>query len=86
MVSECAQPIRAAMTVVGIRGNSAGTARTCASTPSAGVGCGARTYFGDRSDVSAARTMFREIPNRRAISLTDTPSAGAAGSPPGPPH
>src|SRR3954447_18025069 len=74
-VNECAQPIRCAITVAGIRGYSTSNARTCASTPSASVGCSSRSYFGGRSDASAARTVFLEIPNRRATSLTETPSA-----------
>jgi hypothetical protein len=75
VVSECAQPIRCAITVAGIRGNSTSSARTRASTPSANLGRGARSYLGGRSDANAERTVFRAIPNRRAISLIDTPSA-----------
>ena len=43
MVSKSAQPIRYAITVAGIPGNSRSSARTCTSTPSASVGRGARS-------------------------------------------
>jgi hypothetical protein len=35
----------------------------------------ARSYFGGRSEFSAARTVFRATPSRREISLMGTPSA-----------
>jgi hypothetical protein len=43
-VNECVQPIRCSINVTGIRGYSTSNVRTCASTPSADVGCCARSY------------------------------------------
>jgi hypothetical protein len=49
MVNECVQPIRSAITVAGIRGNSASNARTCGSTASTSDPRGPRSREGGAS-------------------------------------
>ena len=73
--SEYGQPIRRAITGDGIVGHSRSSSRTCGSYASATDPLGARSYFGGLSDASAARTVLRATPIRRAISLMGTPSA-----------
>lgn len=75
MVSEYRHPIRSAITVAGILGHSASSARICRSCESTTEPCRARSYFGGRSDPNAAHTVLRVIFKRRAISLIETPSA-----------
>jgi hypothetical protein len=75
VVNEYGQLIRSAITVAGILGNCANNARTCGSTVSAFDPRAGRSYRGGRSEANAARTVFRAIPNSRAISLIDTSSA-----------
>ena len=75
MVNECVQPIRSAITVAGILGCSASNTRTCGSTLSTSDPRGPRSREGGTSARNAARTVLRANPNRRAISLIDTPSA-----------
>ena len=72
---ECSHPIRSAITVAGIRGNSAKSPRTRGSTASTSEPLEARRYFGGSSETNAARTVFLATPRRRAISLIATPSA-----------
>jgi len=57
--------------VAGIRGCSASSNRTRASTASTNDPAGARSYFGGRSEANAEATVFLEIPNRRAIAACD---------------
>lgn len=61
--------------VAGIRGNCASSARICGSTSSTSDPRGPRSRDGGPSARSAARTVLRANPNRRAISLIETPSA-----------
>ena len=69
------QPIRSAITVAGIRGNSASSARICGSTSSTSDPRGPRSREGGPDARNAARTVLRASPSRRAISLIETPSA-----------
>ena len=68
-------PTRCAITGVGILGHSRSSARICGSNGSTTDPRHTRRYDGGRSDVNAARTVFRATPSRRAISLIGTPSA-----------
>jgi hypothetical protein len=68
-------PTRSAITVAGIVGAALSWARIASSTASTADPTGLRSYFGGPSDTSAARTVFREIPNVRAIILIGDPSA-----------
>lgn len=69
------QPIRSAITVAGMSGTSFNSLGISGSTASTIEPCSARSYFGGVSESSAARTVFRAIPNLRAIVLTPNPSA-----------
>lgn len=69
--AECSQPIRSAITDAGILGNDASNARICGSASSANRGLGARSYLGGSTERNAARTVFRDIPRRRATSLIE---------------
>ncbi|OIQ80460.1 hypothetical protein GALL_377780 [mine drainage metagenome] len=74
IVNDPVQPIRSAITVAGIVGNSASSTRTRASTASTLEPRDARSYFGGRSEANALDTVFREIPNRLAIPACEMPS------------
>jgi hypothetical protein len=69
VVIEYSHPILSAMTVAGIRGKLASNFRTSVSTASTNEPRLLRSYFGGRSDASAARTVLRAMPNRLTISL-----------------
>src|SRR5262249_56675111 len=69
------QPIRSAITVAGMSGNSLSRARTCASTTSTMEPFGARTYFGGCTDRTALRTVLRDNPSLRATALIGICSA-----------
>src|SRR6266480_1088846 len=69
------QPIRCAITGVGIVGHSRSSARICGSYGSTTDPRVIRRYSGGRSEDNAARTVFRATRSRRAISLMGTPSA-----------
>src|SRR6476661_3193097 len=69
------QPTRSANTVAGIRGFSISSARIAGSMELIPDSCGARTYAGGPSALTAFATVFLEIPNRAAIDLIDSPSA-----------
>jgi hypothetical protein len=62
------QPIRSAITVVGIIGYAASNSRIRGSNPSATDPRGARQYLGGPSAASAAFTVLRATPITRAIS------------------
>jgi hypothetical protein len=68
---EYEQPIRSAITVAGIRGKAANNSRIRGSASSASEPAAARWYFGGPLEANAAFTVFREIPNTRAISEID---------------
>src|SRR5215216_4943107 len=72
---ERVQPIRSAITVAGIDGNSRNNSTICGSTTSTIDPFTARSYCGGPSARSAARTVFRATPNRRTIALIAIPSA-----------
>jgi len=55
-------------------GNCASGNRTLGSTASTLEPAGARPYFGGRSEANALATVFREIPNIRAIPACEMPS------------
>ena len=59
------QPTRSAITVAGISGNSASSARIRGSHSSTADPFGARSYFGRPTDPKVRLTVFLEIPNRR---------------------
>lgn len=61
-------PIRSAITVAGIRGYTASNSRILGSASSATDPADTRRYFGGPSEANAAFTVFRAIPNTRAIS------------------
>jgi hypothetical protein len=63
---EPSQPTRSAITVGGISGNSASSARTRASNVENDVGSGLRSYFGGTSDATALATVDLPIPRCRA--------------------
>ena len=63
------------ITVDGICGNSASNARICGSTASTIDPFAARTYRGGSCAPNAVRTVFLEIPSRRAIARIAIPSA-----------
>ena len=71
------QPTRSAITVAGISGYSASSARTRGSNAVNDVGTGVRSYLGGASDATALTTVVREIPNRAAIRAFGTPSAAS---------
>jgi hypothetical protein len=73
--TEYGHPIRSAITVAGIDGTAASSSRIRGSNPSATDPPVARTYFGGLSLASAAFTVFRAIPNIRAICAIGMPSA-----------
>ena len=66
---ECSHPIRSAITVAAISGNSASNTRIAGSNSSTTDPPGARTYLGGSSASNAARTVFLAMPNLRAIAL-----------------
>ena len=72
---EFVQPIRSAITVAGIVGNSRNNANTSGSTASTIDPAAARSYWGGPSARNAARTVLRANPSRRAIALMPIPSA-----------
>ena len=74
-VIDRSQPIRSAITVAGIRGNAASSSRISGSNASTAHDVGARRYAGGDSARSADRTVLRDTPIRRVISLIDRPSA-----------
>jgi hypothetical protein len=67
---ECSHPIRSAITVAGMSGNSVSNTRIAGSNPSTLEPDGARSYFGGSSQANAALTVFLAIPSRRAIAFT----------------
>ena len=71
------QSTRSAITVAGISGNSASSARTLLSNGENDVGAGLRSYLGGTSDATAFTTVVREIPRRDAIRAFGTPSAAS---------
>jgi hypothetical protein len=74
-VNDRSQPIRSAITVAGICGNSFNRPRICGSTESTIEPVPARTYRGGCVERTAPRTVFRARCNFRAIALIDIPSA-----------
>ncbi|GIG63659.1 hypothetical protein Lfu02_80310 [Longispora fulva] len=74
-VNDRDQPIRSAITVAGIVGHPANNARIWGSTASTIEPAAARSYFGGAVDANARFTVFRAMPNLRAIAEIDTPSA-----------
>jgi hypothetical protein len=68
------QPIRSAITVAGIVGYVASSSRMRGSTSSTTDPTGRRTYLGGPSAANAARTVLREQPTTRAITLIGMPS------------
>ena len=76
-VIEPVHPTRSAITVAGISGSAASSARTRASNAAKDDSAGDRTYRGGESDPTALTTVVREIPNRRAIAAFGTPSAAS---------
>jgi hypothetical protein len=75
MVIPRLQPIRSAMTVVGIRGCSDNGRRISVSNRSTAEGRGWRLNTGGETERTADRTVFLDTPNCRTISLIDKPSA-----------
>ena len=73
--TECSQPIRSAITVAGIVGYASSSSRIRGSAASVTDPFAGRSYFGGRSLATAARTVFRETPITRAITLTGIFSA-----------
>ena len=69
------QPTRSAITVAGIVGTSLNCSRIASSNSSTTDPAGARSYRGGPSEATAARTVFRDTPNVRAIVLIGNPSA-----------
>jgi hypothetical protein len=67
---EWTHPIRSAITVAGISGNSVNNLRIAGSNSSTLDPDRTRSSFGRTSDANAARTVFRASPNRRAIAFT----------------
>jgi hypothetical protein len=67
---ECSHPIRSAITVAGIAGNSVNNRRIAGSNSSTREPCRALEYFGGVSAANPERTVFLANPNRRAIALT----------------
>ena len=68
-------PTRSAITVAGIRGNSASRARTRGSNGENDVGCSDRSYFGGLVDVTALATVDLPPPKFLATCRCGTPSA-----------
>ena len=71
------QSTRSAITVAGISGNSASSARTLLSNGENDISAGLRSYLGGTSDATAFTTVVREIPRRDAIRAFGTPSAAS---------
>ena len=69
------QPIRSAITVDGIVGTACSNSRILGSTASTHRPGAVARYRGGPSDANAARTVFFEIPNTRAITLIGIRSA-----------
>jgi hypothetical protein len=67
-------PIRSAITVEGIVGNSANSARISPSNTSTALPRGAREYFGGDSDASVISAVRLAIPSLVAIALVLVPS------------
>ena len=65
----------AAIAVDGMPGYVASNSRIRGSTASTAEPAGRRTYLGGASDATAARTVFLDTPNTRAITLIGIPSA-----------
>jgi hypothetical protein len=74
VIDRC-HPIRSAITVVGISGNSFSSSLICGSTASTIDPLLLRRYVGGSLDANAFRTVFRAIPRCRAIALIGIPSA-----------
>ncbi len=74
-VNDRVQPIRSAITGVGIDGHCASNDRICGSNASTNEPRGPRSRRGGSTARTAERTVFRDNPNRRASSLIGTPSA-----------
>ena len=72
--TERVQPMRSAITVVGMSGHAFNSSRIRGSTPSTIDPVPARSYFGGASARNAARTVFRDTPITRAIALIGMPS------------
>jgi hypothetical protein len=72
---EYGQPIRSPITVAGIVGYAANSSRIRDSNSSATEPAGCRWYRGGASLANARFTVFLEIPNTRATSEIDNPSA-----------
>jgi hypothetical protein len=68
-------PTRRMITVDGIVGNSASNALICGSTASTMEPFASRRYRGGSSLAKALFTVFRAIPNRRAMAWIAKPSA-----------
>lgn len=66
---------RSAITVAGIPGCSTSKALTLASNGENDVSCDDRSYFGGRSDLTAAATVSRAMPRSRATCRCGIPSA-----------
>jgi hypothetical protein len=60
-VIDRSQPIRSAITVAGISGNSLSSARIAGSTPSTIEPFAARAYLGGCTERTALRTVLREV-------------------------
>jgi hypothetical protein len=61
--------------VAGIVGNAANNSRIRGSNASTADPTARRSYLGGPSKANAERTVFRDTPNTRAITLIDNPSA-----------
>ena len=59
---ECSHPIRSAITVAGMSGNSVSNARIAGSNPSTLEPAAVRSYFGGSSHANAVRTVFLARP------------------------
>lgn len=71
---EFSHPIRSAITVAGISGNSARSVLILGSNAPTIDALDRRSYRGGSSAANAVRTVFRATPNRRAIALIAMPS------------
>ena len=72
---EPVHPTRSPITVAGMSGNCPSNSRIAGSNASTAEPAGLRWYFGGSCAANATRTVFRAIPNRRAIVLIPNPSA-----------
>jgi hypothetical protein len=78
MVMPRLHPIRSAITVAGMLGQSRSSARICGSNSSTAEGFCARSYLGGASERIAVLTVFLATPNCRAIALVPICSAKAS--------